>query len=64
LRRPGPAALNPYPEECAVEYFMGYNTRHDQSGAERRLQGFVRGATWLLEYEHLEDAIAVMERLP
>jgi hypothetical protein len=43
---------------------MGYNTRHDRSGAEQRLREFVRGGTWLLEYEHLEDAIATMERLP
>jgi hypothetical protein len=63
-RRPGRAVLSRYPEDCAVEYFMGYNTRHDRSGAEQRLREFVRGGTWLLEYEHLEDAIATMERLP
>jgi hypothetical protein len=43
---------------------MGYNTRHDRSGAEQRLREFVRGGTWLLEYEHLDDAIASLEALP
>jgi len=62
-RRPGPATLGPYPEDCAVKYFMGYNTRHDQSGAEQRLREFVRGRTWLLHFERLEDAIATLERL-
>jgi len=62
-RRPGRAVLSRYPEDCAVEYFMGYNTRHDRSGVEQRLREFVRGGTWLLEYERLEDAITTMERL-
>lgn len=62
-RRSGPALLRRYPEECAVEYFMRYNTRFDRSGAEQRLREFVRGGTWLLEYEHLDDAIATVERL-
>jgi hypothetical protein len=62
-RRPGPAVLNRYSEDCAVEYFMGYNTRFDRSGAEQRLREFVRGGTWLLQYEHLEDAMAAMEQL-
>jgi hypothetical protein len=63
-RRPGPAVLSSYPEELAVEYFMGYNTRYDRSGAELRLREFVNGRTWLLEYEHLDDAIGTLERLP
>ena len=56
-RRPGRARLESYPEEAAVEYFMSYNTRHDRSGAEQSLRDFVRGRTWLLAYERLEDAI-------
>ena len=63
-RRPGPAALSTFPEERAIEYFMQYNTRHDRSGAEQRLREFVRDKTWLLEYEYLDDAIAVLEGLP
>ena len=39
---------------------MAYNTRYDRSGAERRLTEFVRGGTWLLEYERLDDAIEVL----
>ena len=62
-RRPGRAAIRQYPEDDAVEYFMGYNTRYDRSGAERRLRDFVRGGTWLLEYERLEDAIEVLGEL-
>ena len=63
-RRPGPATLTRYSEECAVEYFMHYNTRYDRSGAELRLRDLVRGETWLLEYEHPADAITTLERLP
>jgi hypothetical protein len=63
-RRPGPAALQGFPEERAVEYFMQYNTRHDRASAEQRLRESVRGKTRLLEYEHLDDAIAALERLP
>jgi len=63
-RRPGPAVLEPYSEERTVEYFMGYNTRYDRSGAELRLREFVHGRTWLLEYEHLDDAIDTLEKLP
>jgi hypothetical protein len=63
-RRPGPATLTRYSEQCAVEYFLHYNTRYDRSGAEQRLREFVRGGTWLLEYEHLADAITALERLP
>jgi hypothetical protein len=63
-RRPGPANLKPYSEEAAFEYFMGYNTRYDQSGAEHRLRQLVDRKTWLLEYEHLDDAIQALESLP
>ena len=62
-RRPGPADIRPYPEGDAVKYFMTYNTRYDRSSAERRLRDFVRGGTWLLEYQHLEDAIDVLGEL-
>jgi hypothetical protein len=62
-RRPGPAILGPYAEENAIEYFMGYNTRYDRSGAQQRLRDFVRGKTWLLEYDRLEDAIGALEQL-
>jgi hypothetical protein len=62
-RRPGPATLGRFPEENAIEYFMEYNTRHDRSGAEQRLRDFVRGRTWLLEYERLEDAIEALVQL-
>src|SRR6185295_16539671 len=62
-RKPGPAAIRQYPEDDAVEYFMGYNTRYDRSGAERRLREFVRGGTWLLEYDRLEDAIEILDGL-
>ena len=63
-RRPGPVALSRFSETCAVEYFMGYNTRYDRSSALERLHEFVPGRTWLLEYETLEDAVLELERLP
>jgi len=59
-RRPGRATKREYEEEDAVEYFMGYNSRFDRSGAEGHLRDFVRGSTWLLEYERLDDAIDVL----
>jgi hypothetical protein len=59
-RRSGPAAICRYAEEDAVGYFMGYNSRFDRSGAECHLRDFVRGGTWLLEYEQLEDAIEIL----
>ena len=62
-RRPGRAALRQYSEDCAVEYFASYNTRFDQARVRRRLREFVLGGTWLLEYETLEDAIEILERL-
>ena len=63
-RRPGPAALHAHAAEDAVEYFMEYNPRHDRAGAQRRLNQFVRGGTWLMEYQRLEDAIEILEKLP
>jgi hypothetical protein len=63
-RRPGLALLSRYPEECAVKYFMRYNTRHHRSPPAQRLRKCVRGGTWLLQYEHVEDAISAMELLP
>jgi len=59
-RRPGRATIREYSEDDAVEYFMGYNSRFDRSGAEGHLRDFVRGSTWLLEYERLDDAIDVL----
>ena len=59
-RRAGRAAIRPYSEEDTVEYFMGYNSRFDRSRAECHLRDFVRGRTWLLEYERLEDAIEIL----
>lgn len=62
-RRPGRAAIRRYSEDDAVHYFMGYNTRYDRSGAERRLRDLVHGRTWLLEYDRLEDAIGILDGL-
>jgi hypothetical protein len=62
-RRPGKAVLQRFPDDDAVAYFMGYNTRFDRQGAKQRLRDFVRGGTWLLEYERLEDALGLLERL-
>jgi len=63
-RHPGSAVVSPYPDAAAVEYFMRYNTRYFRSGAEERLREFVRGRTWLLEYERLDDAVEALGKLP
>jgi hypothetical protein len=63
-RRPGPAALRACREDDAVTYFMQYNTRYDPSEAVRRIRQLVRRRAWLLEYEHPQDAIEMLGRLP
>ena len=45
---------------CWSWSIMRYNTRYDQSVPEQRLREFVRGGTWVLEYEHLDDAIQAL----
>ena len=63
-RRPGPAILREYSQDAAVDYFMGYNTRFDGSGAEQALREMLRKGVWTFGYERLEDALDILGRLP
>jgi hypothetical protein len=61
LRRPGPAVVRPFSACAAIEYFLKYLLPRDTAAAERHLREFLSPAPQLLEYERVEDAIAVLE---
>jgi hypothetical protein len=61
LRRPGPAVVRPFSACAAIQYFLKYLLPRDTTGAERHLREFLSPAPQLLEYEHVKDAIAVLE---
>jgi hypothetical protein len=60
-RRPGPPAVHPYPVDAAIQYFLKYLLPRDTSAAKRHLRGFLSPQPNVLEYQHMEDAIAVLE---
>ncbi len=61
LRRPGPAAVRPFSVREAIQYFLKYLLPRDTTAAERHLREFLSTAPCLLEYERVDDAIAVLE---
>jgi hypothetical protein len=60
-RRPGPAAVRPFPAGAAVQYFLKYLFPRDTTSAERHLREFLSSDPCVLEYEHMQDAIEVLE---
>jgi hypothetical protein len=64
-RRPGPAAVRPFPIGEAIRYFIKYLRPRDTARAERHLGEFLQSEPLseprLLEYEHMQDAIEVLE---
>jgi hypothetical protein len=60
-RRPGPAAVRPFPVDAAIQYFLKYLFPRDTGAAERHLEEFLCAAPCALEYETIEDAIEVLE---
>ena len=61
LRRPGPARVRPFSKCAAVQYFLKYLLPRDTTAAERHLRDFLSTEPCLLEYERMDDAIAVLE---
>jgi hypothetical protein len=60
-RRPGPAAVRPFPARAAIQYFLKYLFPRDTAAAERHLRGFLSPPPCVLEYEHIEDALGILE---
>jgi hypothetical protein len=60
-RRPGRAAVREFPVDAAIRYFLKYLFPRDTTAAERHLRGFLSSRPRVLEYEHVQDAIEVLE---
>jgi len=60
-RRPGPAAVRSFPVGPAIQYFLKYLLPRDTTAAERHLHKFLSAEPSVLEYEQLDDAVAVLE---
>jgi hypothetical protein len=46
---------------AAIQYFLKYLLPRDTTAAERHLHKFLSAEPSVLEYEHMDDAIAVLE---
>jgi hypothetical protein len=62
-RRAGAAHLRSYPASRAQEYFLKYLWHCDTSAHERRLRHLLAGGAHLLEYEHMDSGVDVLESL-
>jgi hypothetical protein len=60
-RRPGRATVREFPVDAAIRYFIKYLFPRDTTAAERHLRGFLSSPPRVLEYEHVQDAIEVLE---
>jgi HPr serine kinase-like protein len=60
-RRPGPAVVRPFPADDSIQYFLKYLFPRDTAAAERHLRRSLSPEPRLLEYEHIRDAIEVLE---
>jgi hypothetical protein len=60
-RRPGPVAVHSFPVDAAIQYFLKYLRPRDTTGAARHLRQFLSVEPSVLEYEHMEDAVSVLE---
>jgi hypothetical protein len=60
-RRPGPASVRPFPVDAAIQYFLKYLLPRDTTAAERRLHNFLSAEPSVLEYQHMDDAVSVLE---
>lgn len=62
----GPAFVQRYPEDEALEYwgrYAGLGTSEVQEAQRRSHQQLLRAGLWEMHYSHLSDAIAQLERL-
>jgi len=55
------AVALPFAAGDAIQYFLKYLLPRDTTAAERHLREFLSPAPSVLEYEHMEDAIEVLE---
>jgi hypothetical protein len=63
-RRAGPTRLTPFSLEAAAQYFFKYLWQPDLAGHQRRLREMVNSTgALLLEFEHIEQAVAALEHL-
>lgn len=60
-RRSGPPAVGPFSTCAAIQYFLKYLFPRDTTSAERHLREFLSSDPCLLEYDHIEDAVMVLE---
>jgi hypothetical protein len=60
-RRPGPAALRPFPVPDAVSVLLNALVPRDTTAIEPRLREFLASPPALLEYEGVDDAVAILE---
>jgi hypothetical protein len=60
-RRPGPVRMRPLPVDAAIQYFLKYLLPRDTTTAERHLREFLSAEPLVLEYEHVNDAVSVLE---
>jgi hypothetical protein len=62
----GPASLDQYPEDRALEYWAQYTVLGSTAvrAAQRRChERLLRARLWTMRYSHLDDAISRLERL-
>jgi hypothetical protein len=62
-RRAGPAELRPFAPEVALMYFLQTSRRPNREESEKRLRELLSRGCHLLEYERVEDAVAILDGL-
>jgi len=60
-RRPGPACVRPFAVETALEILLRALVPRDTTAIEPRLREFLSSPPLALEYENVDDAIALLE---
>ena len=53
--------MRPVPVDAAIQYFLKYLLPRDTTAAKRHLHNFLSAEPSMLEYEHMDDAVAVLE---
>jgi hypothetical protein len=62
-RRPGSAALTPYPIKDAAAYFLKSMSSPGVEGNEARVGELLEFGAWMLSYSDPEDAVRTLEQL-
>jgi hypothetical protein len=61
-RRPGGAAISPFAPEVALAYFLQTAKQPNRKGPEKRISALLNRGCYLLEYEHVDDGVAALEK--